>query len=248
MEDPINPKKRRMSTCKVQRTPKIEEVNIDPNGDLLLILTKHEKNKEVSNDPPVEDDDRKQNMESPIKKECHEKDENPRKPSIPIPGRVHVRVSSKHMTLASPIFRVMLAPNGFMEGRDLELFGRVEVPLPDDDDAALILLLRIIHNHTKEIPVSIELELLTKVALLVDKYRLQDAVEFFSKIWMNHVDHRTGSFHLNIPQWLCISLIFRNKQLFDKVAGLAVEHSDINFGINFDDLPIPDRLIGTITL
>lgn len=44
---------------------------------------------------------------------------------------VHVLVSSKHMSLASPVFKAMLT-GGFQEAVELKAAGKTEIPLPDE--------------------------------------------------------------------------------------------------------------------
>ena len=149
------------------------------------------------------------------------------------------------MTLASPIFKAMLAPNGFIEGRILASSGKVEVPLPEDDAMALFVLLRIIHGQTQELSVAINIRLLTKVAVLVDKYNLQDAVGFFAKIWMDYLEESGASQYDNTEDWLCIAWVFRDERLFNRVAKIAVMHSEQTFGSILDDLPSPKNLVGT---
>lgn len=69
---------------------------------------------------------------------------------------VHMLVSSKHMMLASPVFRAMLRPDTFKEGQTLQAAGKLEVSLPDDDPVALVVLLNIIHGQTRKVPRRVE--------------------------------------------------------------------------------------------
>jgi hypothetical protein len=82
---------------------------------------------------------------------------------------------------AFPVFKVMLQHNNFQEGVALSK-GKAEIPLPDYSHVAFAIILRIIHNHTKDLPFNIELPLLTEIAILVDKYRMLEAVRIFARL------------------------------------------------------------------
>lgn len=163
---------------------------------------------------------------------------------------VRIRVSSKHMNLASPVFKAMLAPSGFLECRHLKAYGTVEVSLPDDDVEALTILLHIIHGRTKEVPTKVSLELLNKIAVVVDKYRLQDGVGFFSDSWVDDVKRKYPILHKSdnyLIKWLGISWVFRKKDLFNQATICAVNSAGKDFGNVVDDFPLPNNLLGMLT-
>jgi hypothetical protein len=64
------------------------------------------------------------------------------------PSEVHMRVSSRHMILASRSFRDMPGNDNFEEGQTLRSEGKVNV-LPKDDPDAFIVLLNVIHGRTR---------------------------------------------------------------------------------------------------
>jgi len=79
---------------------------------------------------------------------------------------VRIRVSSKHLTLASHVFVSILQP-GFQTEDELHLNGRTELPLPEDDPVALLFLLYAIHGRWREVPHNIDLRTLTEISILV---------------------------------------------------------------------------------
>jgi len=63
----------------------------------------------------------------------------------------------------------------------------VEVDLPDDDEALMVIVLNIIHGRNRLVPKEVGLELLTKLAVLVDKYQMVEAIEWCSDTWIDKI-------------------------------------------------------------
>lgn len=160
-----------------------------------------------------------------------------------------MRVSSRKVMLASPVFKAMLK-HSFMEGTTLRATGKVEVPLPDDDPVAFALLMDIVHETKPRAAPVMDTLFLTKLAILVDKYRLQQYVATHSDEWVE-------SLRVEIPQtftpellhWLCISWVFRRPMEFNLVTRIAERESlgqdlDTYSQALNDNLPIPQRIIG----
>jgi hypothetical protein len=73
------------------------------------------------------------------------------------PDADRMLVSSKHMTLASPIFKAMLRTGTFSEGQELARRGKAEINLPEDDPTAFTILLNVIHGHGSRLPFIVDL-------------------------------------------------------------------------------------------
>src|SRR5262245_54904596 len=89
--------------------------------------------------------------------------------------KLFVLTSSKHLMLASPVFRAMLRPRShrLSEADALMRVGNVSIPLPEDNLPAMSLILKILHHRYSDVPRKIPLSLLAQVAVLVDKYDLK---------------------------------------------------------------------------
>ncbi|KAK1991092.1 hypothetical protein LX36DRAFT_694949 [Colletotrichum falcatum] len=72
-------------------------------------------------------------------------------------------VSSRHLALASTKF---------------------EAEFKEWDPEALLILMRVIHGQTRSVPRQIDLEILAKIAVLVDYYDSLEVVEVFASIWI----------------------------------------------------------------
>ncbi len=71
-----------------------------------------------------------------------------------------IRVSSKVMTLASPVLAAMLSPK-YREGRTLSDHGFLELALPEDDPEAMVWVCKAF--HMKQSLSSISLQLMEKL-------------------------------------------------------------------------------------
>lgn len=58
---------------------------------------------------------------------------------------VHMLVTSRNLTAASPVFQAMLGNDSFQEGKTLHSTGKLLRLLPDDEPAAMIVHLNILY-------------------------------------------------------------------------------------------------------
>lgn len=154
----------------------------------------------------------------------------------------HVRVSSKHLILASPVFKRMLQVS-FKEGQQLSSQGHTELPLPDDNPAALLVLLNLIHGQTRKVPRAVDLWMLTELAILVDKYELLETTEIVMEHWFQGVESDIPlSFTDDLLPWICLSWVFKKPEIFKKVTRVAQLESEGLLEVN--QLPIPQSVLG----
>lgn len=193
---------------------------LDPDGDLFLILTDQDEDHESDNTSMDDENDT-------IRRE------------------IRVRCSSKHLTLASSSFKAMLSRN-FKESAVLRSTGTLNLPLPDDHAAALLILLDIIHGQTNRIPLEIDLSMLTQIAIVVDKYRLQMVVRILSRIWIDRLEAKVPrSWMEDSRRWMFISLVFQRPVVFKSVTRMAERQSESRIDESGEiDLPIPFSIAG----
>ena len=160
-------------------------------------------------------------------------------------GESRVRVSSKHLMLASSIFKAMLG-NGFREGADLSLSGELKLPLPEDDPIALVILLDVIHGRLKRVPRQLDLGLLTKVSILVDKYQLHEAVELIAEVWIDSLKTSIPrSYSQDLVPWICITWVFNRPDEFRSLTEIAERETVSLFEeLVAEWLPIPSSVAG----
>ncbi|KAF7951392.1 hypothetical protein EAE96_006705 [Botrytis aclada] len=133
--------------------------------------------------------------------------------------KTKILCSSKHLGLASAVFKAMLRPNVYNEGTTLSHFGKVEIPLPEDDAeimTTLVLLIHGRHKHPGLLPMK-TIDSLGQAAILVDKYQMHEATNFRTTEWARSyfreypiLSHRLS----DLPLLLCITWVFNMEDEF----------------------------------
>ena len=251
-------------------TMEVEVHEFDPEGDLFLLFTRQPLGEEGDNFDQVEsilpentkprpliaevlvgdsEDSVTTVATPPIEPELIENDFP--EAEIELPAEVRLLVSSRHMRLVSPVFKAMLQSGNFKEGRELSSAGKVEVSLPDDDPDAFIIIMDIIHGRNRRVPKVIDMETLIRIAMLVDKYQMVEAVEAFSDMWIEKLKRDMPPDHyqpVETGQWLGISWVFGKGEEF-KVVTMNLERHALapwyDRGYRYGGLPVPDIIFGS---
>ncbi|PGH31789.1 hypothetical protein GX50_05455 [[Emmonsia] crescens] len=218
--------------------------NLDPEGDVMLIMTRYleceiisEIGEEIDGTVPKQ----KASAAADTELLLNNAVEND---VITCEQEVLVRASSRHLILASSVFRAMLQRK-FSESNALHKTGSVEIPLPDDDPDAFLILLNIIHGHMRKVPTELDIVTYTQVAVLADKYDVHEAVEIFSNFWFEKLKATIPQTYTeDIPGWICICWVFNRPQEFKHVTRLALRQGRQN--IPSGDLPIPASIVDAI--
>ncbi|EXJ91940.1 hypothetical protein A1O3_00490, partial [Capronia epimyces CBS 606.96] len=93
--------------------------------------------------------------------------------------QVELRVSSKHLSLASEVFR------NSRESRSNGDESIMTISFPCDDLDAMRILLNIIHGLTRRVPRQVEVKLFAQVVILIDKYEFHEVAEVFTDMWFD---------------------------------------------------------------
>ena len=125
---------------------------------------------------------------------------------------VAFQVSSKAMSLASPVWRAMLDPNGpFKESQS----GHNEITLPDDDSKALLILLLAAHLRFQDVPEELSFEHLLEVCVLCDKYDCITLVRPWISRWQaRHIPLARIRRH---EEWLFIAWTTGDEATFERI-------------------------------
>jgi hypothetical protein len=99
------------------------------------------------------------------------------------PPKARLLISSKILSLASPVFAAMFSLN-FKEGSNLSSDSPSEVLLPDDDPEAMTVLCNCLHFRSDKIPRNVEFLLLRSLAVLCDKYDCATAISAWCTLWL----------------------------------------------------------------
>lgn len=174
--------------------------------------------------------------------------------------RVQFLLSSRHLSLASPVFSTMLS-GGWKESTVLDEWPRknagvdnrgtpnseaqpcYQITTSEWNTEAFSLLMNIIHGHHRKVPPEVELEMLAHFSILVDYYKCHEITEFFAKFWIAKFtaclprDHCPSSMI-----WIFVSWVFSNASIFEKMTELAVKESKGPLETLF--LPLPPVVLG----
>ena len=201
------------ATCTLEdpRQTSFEYHATDPDGDVVLILSARQSN--APKPPSLElksgtGSDDKSTISTSAASDSNESQPMTHASHIIPPGERIVRVSSKHLILASSVFKAMLG-NGFREGAHLSLLGELTLPLPEDDANTLVILLDLIHGRLKRVPRQFDLERLITISILVDKYQLHEVVEMVADVWINYLRSSIPtSYTQDVASWILITWVF----------------------------------------
>jgi hypothetical protein len=240
--------------------------DFDPDGDVTLALLDHGSYanadldvvkhivKEVSNPNAVNNGSRaKRSLSGSLKDDAASPSTDAAQStswpsSTDLPHEIQLKVSSKHLTFASPVFKALLR-GGFSEDLNHIPGPSAIIRLPEDDPAPLWLLLYIIHGQLKKVPPKVNLRTLTRLVVLIDKYQLHEATGFMTDSWFGLLEDkkkpgRCYSSH-ELRNWICISWVLRKEGMFAHMTHMAMLHSQAHLAEQPDmDLPVPGAIFG----
>lgn len=153
-----------------------------------------------------------------------------------------IQVSAKHLTMASPHLKSTLR-GGWKESITELNKGSVEIVCKDWDLEALLIVLKIIHCQHNELPRTIDLDLLAKVAVIADYYECTDKTRFFADRWIENLEQNFPlTYSRDLMLWLWISWLYRLPVQFEKSTSIAMTQSKST--ITTLGLPIPNKILG----
>ena len=129
-------------------------------------------------------------------------------------------VSSKHLSLASPVFRKLLNSK-LLEGEALRINKCLDLALPEDDVYAFSLIMKIVHLRNNSLPSTVSLSTLTSLAVLVDKYEFHESVTAWAGPWAAKVSKAPLHYRNEFAYWICVCWVFGLSDKFAKITAGA---------------------------
>ena len=157
-----------------------------------------------------------------------------------------IRVCAKVLGLASPVFKAMLSPH-FADGKgSASACCPRTLTLPEDDPGMMLLICQKLHFHNEQTKTSFDLQSLSKLALLCDKYDLARGLES----WLETLVQRAKLSVEGYADWaqlLRCSQIFQNHDGFYYSSLQLLEFYRISaeiddFGYKLDVKQVEDRI------
>lgn len=161
-----------------------------------------------------------------------------------------IRVSSKVLCLASPVFKAMLGSSSpFKEAVALRNETPALIPLIGDNEEALLLVLNAAHLRLQLIPDEVSFDLFYELAVVCDKYDMAQVLLPWPILWA--ADLTTHCDKPGYEKWLVISWVFRQGLIFNRATeflimgtGLDKENHLVLFGNRVESGIVPDSVIG----
>ncbi|EXK78039.1 hypothetical protein FOQG_17269 [Fusarium oxysporum f. sp. raphani 54005] len=189
-------------------------VAIDPDGDTLVILA-------------IRQDPHPPSTEHPDSTNSTEPAEPASTPDSPEFIEKHFLCSKKHLTLASRRASKLFS-SAFKEASK-QYDGLYHWNFGEVFDAqAFELVLKIIHGKTRGLPQNAELDLLSRIASIVDDLECHDALSFFTERWLSSygwlytVPQRMDK---TLAQLILVSFVFEDANLFQKCTQRAARYT-----------------------
>lgn len=117
-----------------------------------------------------------------------------------------MRVSSKHLSLASPYWKAALSEKwlGLRQPGEIML---LEVQEFDID--AMATLMNVIHGHGHEVTRTVSIDELVRLTILMDYFQCTEVCSPYTDIWMEHIIRGTEKKHLLLCDNLQALWVFR---------------------------------------
>jgi hypothetical protein len=131
-------------------------------------------------------------------------------------GKTQLLVSSKVMSLASPVFARMFKSQ-FIEGLNTQptpTTTRV-IALPDEDEEAFTLICNSLHYRLGSSWPTLSVTCLENVAIICNKWDLVGAMSFSSETWLSNVDYSKTE---NLSKYLMVAYVLDNPCAFSSFA------------------------------
>jgi len=144
------------------------------------------------------------------------------------------KVHSLVLKTASKVFAAMLSPQ-FGEGRSLVENGSAKITMPEDDAAAMEIILNVLHlqNNAPAVRDNHDPSMIVRIAVAADKYDCKVAMEFAVKGWLRSLPCITTDAH-QLFDLLKATYWFEDEECFRRTSlGLMVHYG----GSYFDLLP-----------
>ncbi|EXM13844.1 hypothetical protein V3481_012885 [Fusarium oxysporum f. sp. vasinfectum] len=162
-----------------------------------------------------------------------------------LPDQVEIRmlVSGQHLALASSYFGKMFA--GPFTEAEKDHSGLRQVQASDWDPEAFNIILTIIHGYHRDVPKLVNLELLAKLAIIVDYYECHESIELYVDIWLENLKSEIPTVYgRDCILYMLISWVFTRSDIFQKMIRLASRHSGKL--IECEGLPLPTEILEEI--
>jgi len=158
---------------------------------------------------------------------------------------VRFLVSSRHLTLASPMIKAMLSTSSGWSEAQKDGDGLYNIGAEDWDETAFSIVLNVLHCQYRKVPAIVALEMLAKIAAIVDYYQVHEAMVLVSRTWLaalKLVRELPTELNRDLCLWLTVASVFTDTHVFKSLTRVAILQGwrGMEFPVG---LPIPSGVI-----
>lgn len=157
------------------------------------------------------------------------------------------RVSSKVLSLASPVLRKMFHSQ-FKEALLLrEAASPVEIELSDDDGEALLVVCSTLHYRTDTMLEALPIETLVKVSILSDKYDMSAGLHGWSSTWIKE-SVQSACNRTDFEDLLCAAYSLDAAEVFFEISWKVIRDQQGSFRRTAPKIvsSLNDSILGTL--
>jgi len=213
------------------------------NGDSMIPSAN-----DINTEPPVTETRPEQPAKNASLEEQVNDNDNSYDNKIETPveeGGIHYHVCSGNLMSASPWFNRVLKKDGWMESNRDSEDGRFRISAADWDSEAFLILLNIFHLQNEKVPEKVTLEMLAKIAVLVDYYECAPAVKMHIRIWIEDLKKTAPiptTYCRDLILWMWVSCVFALPEQFTQTTIVAIQQCTES--VQSLGLPISPRISG----
>lgn len=149
----------------------------------------------------------------------------PLAPTAASAAELRIKVSSKHLSLASRNFRDQFKWK-WPSTKNSQPDGRFHLRLENFDAKAVTIVMDALHGRGSRVPRSVDLETLAKIAMFVDEFQCYEAVEVYAERWIGQLEKSLPSrYNRDAVLWIHIAYVFHRPDLFKAVTRLVILQS-----------------------
>ncbi|KAM7200741.1 hypothetical protein V8F33_003672 [Rhypophila sp. PSN 637] len=128
-----------------------------------------------------------------------------------------LRVHSRFLAAASPVFTAMFSPN-WAEGQGLSSVCPKEIELPEDSPKAMDTICCVLHHQNDRVPESMDSDDLFNIAVHADKYDLIRALKLLISLWLTTSNPIYTSGMIDDGYNLTTAFIIRDSKNFTRIS------------------------------
>ncbi|KAF0638231.1 hypothetical protein FPSE5266_05421 [Fusarium pseudograminearum] len=155
---------------------------------------------------------------------------------------VRMRVSSRHLILASSTFRAMLE-GPWIENLSHSQPGPAQIMTSDWDPVALAIVMDAVHGRYNDVPENINIGLLMRIAVIMDYYALHESLRHIGNVWITNLrascEMPKSSLKTSL-MWLSVAWVFPQEEIMTSMSKIILKWSR---GLNMTlALPVGDTI------